>query len=206
MIRHNVQFIYFSFLTKEDMIQEVIVTTQNSEGQTHIAPMGVHINGEEFIILPFRPSTTLENILQLNTAVINYCDDVRIFAGCLTGRRDWPLSKTTNIVGNYISSVLAHKELELIRIEEDEIRPKLIFKTIHTANHAPFKGFNRAQYAVLEAAILVSRLTILPLEKIETEIEYLRIGLDKTAGENEREAWDWLMELIDQHKKEQNPQ
>jgi len=70
------------------MIQEVIVTTQNAEGVTHIAPMGVHIIDDEFIILPFRPSTTLNNILQSESAVINYTDDVRIFAGCLTGKRD----------------------------------------------------------------------------------------------------------------------
>jgi hypothetical protein len=50
--------------------------------------MGIHSNGDEFIILPFRPSTTLNNLLESKTAVLNYCDDVRVFAGCLTGRRD----------------------------------------------------------------------------------------------------------------------
>ena len=107
------------------MIQEVIVTTQNAKGKNHIAPMGIHVEGDEFIILPFRPSTTLENILQSKTAVINYCDDVRIFAGCLTGKRDWSLSKTNKMEGVYLSDALAHRELELLRIEEDETRPKL---------------------------------------------------------------------------------
>ena len=55
---------------------------------------------------------------------------------------------------------------------------------------------------MLEAAILVSRLHMLPLEKIESEIDYLRIGLDKTAGDKEREAWGWLMAVIEQHKQE----
>ena len=41
---------------------------------------------------------------------------------------------------------------------------------------------------------------MLPLEKIETEIDYLRIGLEKTAGDNELEAWGWLMAVIEQHK------
>ncbi|MCK5191319.1 MAG: DUF447 family protein [Methylococcales bacterium] len=182
------------------MIQEVLVTTQNSEGVTHIAPMGIHVLEDEFIILPFRPSTTLNNILESQTAVINYCDDVRIFAGCLTGKRDWPLSETEKIKGHYLSSALAHRELELQRVEDDETRPKLHCKTIHTVNHAPFPGFNRAQFAVLEAAILVSRLKMLPIEKIESEIEYLSIGLNKTAGEKELEAWGWLMEIIEQYK------
>ncbi len=184
------------------MIQEVIITTQNAEGVSHIAPMGVHIIDDEFIILPFRPSITLNNILQTESAIINYCDDVRIFAGCLTGRRDWPLTATEKIQGHFISSALAHKELKLDRIEDDETRPKLFCKAIHSVNHAPFQGFNRAQYAVLEAAILVSRLKMLSIEKIDSEIEYLSIGLNKTAGEKEREAWSWLLALVKTHKQE----
>ncbi|MEI7995431.1 MAG: DUF447 domain-containing protein, partial [Methylococcaceae bacterium] len=143
------------------MIQETIVTTQNSSGLAHIAPMGIHINGDEIVILPFRPSTTLNNLLESKTAVLNYCDDVRVFAGCLTGRRDWLLTSAEKVNGQVLQCALAHKELELIRIEDDPTRPRLFFKAVHTVNHAPFTGFNRAQYSVLEAAILISRLTML---------------------------------------------
>lgn len=184
------------------MIQETILITQNSSGVAHIAPMGIHISsaGDEFIILPFRPSTTLNNLLESKTAVINYCDDVRVFAGCLTGRRDWPLMPAEKIDGQVLNCALAHTEVELLRVEDDETRPKLFCKTVHTVTHAPFMGFNRAQYAVLEAAILISRLTMLPLDKIQAEIDYLRIGLEKTAGDRELEAWAWLMTAIEKHK------
>jgi hypothetical protein len=183
------------------MIQETIVITQNSSGVAHIAPMGVHTQtaGDDFIILPFRPSTTLNNLLESKTAVINYCDDVRVFAGCLTGRRDWPLKAAEKINGQVLDCALAHTEVELVRVEDDETRPKLFCKAVHTVNHAPFKGFNRAQYSVLEAAILVSRLNMLPLEKIQAELDYLRIGLEKTAGDRELEAWGWLMMIIEKH-------
>ena len=184
------------------MIQETIVTTQNSLGIAHIAPMGVHINADEIIILPFRPSTTLNNLLESKTAVLNYCDDVRVFAGCLTGRRDWPLKVAEKVKGQVLDCALAHTELELLHIEDDATRPRLFCKAIHAVNHAPFKGFNRAQYSVLEAAILISRLERLPIEKIESEIEYLRIGLEKTAGEREMEAWGWLMSVIEKYKAE----
>ncbi|HEY5065532.1 MAG TPA: hypothetical protein VIJ04_12015 [Xanthobacteraceae bacterium] len=43
--------------------------------------------------------------------------------------------------------------------------------------HAPLKGFNRAQAAVIEAAILVSRLRLLLREKIEREMHYLEIAV-----------------------------
>ena len=181
------------------MIQEVIVTTQNLAGTTHIAPMGIHVNPGEFIILPFHPSTTLDNILASKVAVINYCDDVRIFAGCLTGRKSWPLQAAEKITGQVLQNSLAHCEVELISIEADEIRPKLFCRELHSVNHAPFTGFNRAQYSVLEAAILLSRLDRLPLEKIRTELAYLTIGIDKTAGPRELEAWGWLMRVFEQH-------
>ena len=184
------------------MIQEVIVTTQNNSGLAHLAPMGIHSNGDEFIILPFRPSTTLNNLLESKTAVLNYCDDVRVFAGCLTGRRDWPLRAAEKIKGQVLQCALAHTELELLRIEDDPTRPRLFCKAVHTVNHAPFKGFNRAQYSVLEAAILISRLNMLPLAKIESEIDYLRIGFEKTAGDREVEAWGWLMAVIEKFKAE----
>ncbi|MDD5461970.1 MAG: DUF447 family protein [Methylococcales bacterium] len=167
--------------------------------------MGIHVNDDDIIILPFRPSITLDNLLQSKTAVFNYCDDVRIFAGCLTGRRNWPLKAAEKINGQVLQCALAHTEVELIRIEDDPVRPKLFCKAVHTVNHAPFTGFNRAQYSVLELAILTSRLNRLPLEKIESEIDYLRIGLEKTAGARELEAWDWLMAVIDKHKGEVAP-
>jgi hypothetical protein len=56
---------------------------------------------------------------------------------------------------------------------------------------------------VLELAILVSRLGRLEAEKIENEIAYLTIAIDKTAGERELEAWGWLMERVDDYRKQQ---
>jgi len=182
------------------MIQETIISTIDTAGTVHIAPMGVHVEKELFIILPFKPSTTLNNIVETGVAVMNCCDDVRVFAGCLTGRRDWPLRTADKIKGYYLADTLAHTELELETIEDDEIRPKLLCKPVHTINHRPFQGFNRAQYSVLEAAILISRLDRLPWEKIQTELDYLSIGMEKCAGDREKEAWSWLMEIIDNYK------
>ena len=52
---------------------------------------------------------------------------------------------------------------------------------------------------MLELAILVSRLSMLPREKIEAEIAYLTIAIDKTAGPEEKEAWGWLMQRVNDH-------
>ncbi len=188
-------------------IRECIVTTIKDDGSAHIAPMGIHEEDEQLIIMPFKPSATLENIERDGTATLNYTDDVRIFAGCLTGRRNWPTCPTQVIKGIRLKNCLAHNELEVINKAEDEIRPKYFCKVIHEVTHAPFHGYNRAQSAVIELAILVSRLHMLPQEKIQKEIEYLRVGLEKTSGLREHEAWGWLMTKVDSfqesHKEKQ---
>ncbi|TIR44556.1 MAG: DUF447 family protein, partial [Mesorhizobium sp.] len=74
------------------------------------------------------------------------------------------------------------------------MRPRHFCRVVQEETHAPFTGFNRAKAAVLELAILVSRLGMLPRDKIEAEIAYLSIAIEKTAGEGEKEAWDWLMQ------------
>jgi hypothetical protein len=43
----------------------------------------------------------------------------------------------------------------------------------------------------------MTRLQMLPREKVEREIAYLSIAIEKTAGPREREAWSWLMEKRD---------
>jgi hypothetical protein len=182
------------------LIREVIVTTVSPAGAPHIAPMGIREENGGILLQPYRPSRTLENALATGRAVVNYTDDVRVFAGCLTGRRDWKTVATGAASGCRLAATLAHRELELERIEEDEVRPRLWWRSVGFESHAPFPGFNRAQAAVLEAAILVSRLHLLPQEKIDAELQYLAIGIAKTAGPAELEAWGWLMERIDGHR------
>jgi uncharacterized protein len=182
------------------MIRESIVTTLGPDGGVHVAPIGLIVEEKGLVIAPFRPSATLDNLLARRTAVVNYTDDVRVFAGCITGRkRDWPTRPAERVAGAVLEAALAHEELELAKVREDPQRPRLLCRTVHAATHAPFRGFNRAQSSVIEAAILASRLSMLPREKIERELAYLTIGLEKTAGAREREAWGWLMEVIEAH-------
>jgi uncharacterized protein len=182
------------------MIRETIVTTQDLEGRVHIAPIGLIEEGEHLVIAPFRPSTTLDNLRANPFAVANYTDDVLVFAGCLTGRRDWQTRPATTVPGAVLTQALSHAELAVARVSEDATRPRFLCRVVHEKMHAPFRGFNRAQAAVVEAAILVSRLHMLPPDKIDRELAYLQIGIDKTAGPRERQAWDWLMQRIADHR------
>ena len=178
-------------------IIETIVGTCNEDGSTYLAPMGVWEHDSHTILAPFKPSQTLDNLMRTRCAVINRTDDVRIFAGCLSGRRTWPLAESKRLVAKRLKAALSHSEVEVVKIKDDDRRPQLYTKIIHEAVHAPFVGFNRAQSAVIELAILVSRLDRLPPEKILKEIDYLKIAVDKTAGPDEFEAWSWLMARVE---------
>ena len=179
------------------MIRETIVTTSGKDGAPHVAPMGATVISGGYVLQPFRPSVTLDNLLESRCGVLNYTDDARIFAGCVTRRKvDWPVMAASEIGSVRLSGALAHEEFEIVEVEEDAVRPRLVARPVRIETHGPFRGMNRARAAVLEGAVLVSRLHILPPEKIDAEIAYLSIAVEKTAGPDELEAWGWLMDEI----------
>lgn len=182
------------------LIHEALLTTATPEGATHLAPLGFQREGEFIVLSPFHPSRTLDNLRATGLAVLNHTDDLRVFAGCLTGRRDWPLVPCLHIACGRLADALGHMELEVVRVEEDPIRPRFLCRQVAVFSHAPHPGFNRAQAAVLEACILVSRLTMLPADKVDREMDYLAIAVAKTGGVRELEAWSWLLAAIAAHR------
>lgn len=192
------------------LIRETIITTTDADGRPHVAPMGVTIepdqDGERMVLAPFRPSRTLDNLLARRCAVVNHIDDVRVFAGCISGhRRDWPTVPAERVDAPRLAGCLAHEEVAVTEVLDDPLRPRFLCRTVHAAAHARFRGFNRAQAAVIEAAILASRLHMLPADKIGQEIDYLSIAIGKTAGPRELEAWGWLMDRIAAHRAGEDP-
>jgi hypothetical protein len=192
-------------LAASALIYETIVTTVSQAGAVHVAPMGVRYDddGRIVVLMPFKPSTTLDNVLDTRCAVVNFTTDVRVFAGCVTGRRHWPTVAANIVRCVRLADCLAHAELQLLEVRDDPQRPTLRMQRVHETNHEAFAGFNRAQAAVIEGAVLVSRLHMLPREKVDTEVAYLQIAIDKTAGPNERTAWTWLLDAIAAHRAKQ---
>lgn len=184
-----------------ERILEILLVTRNADGSPHIAPMGLRQRGALSLLAPFRPSRTLDNLLREGRASVNTTDDVRIYAGALTGHRDWPVTNCEEIDGYRLCNALSHRELVVEQVDDDGIRPGFLCRCVSDKVHRSFLGFNRAQAAVLELAILVSRLDRLPVDKVNTEISYLQIAIDKTAGDEERQAWDWLIERVDHHRR-----
>ncbi len=177
-------------------VRESVVVTLDAAGRPHIAPLGVIERPPHLVLAPFRPSRTLDHLEARPFATVNYVDDVRVFAGCVTGRRDWPVVAAERIAGFRLAAALAHSEVEVVAVEPDPLRPRFLAREVHRALHRPFLGFNRARHAVLEGAILISRLHLLPRAEVEAAFRRLRVLVEKTAGAAEREAWAWLEEAL----------
>ncbi|MGD9545576.1 MAG: DUF447 domain-containing protein [Methylocystis sp.] len=183
------------------LIHECVVTTLSPEGRPHIAPLGLIEENGYWIAAPFRPSSTLFNLAQNPKLTASFTDDARIFAGLVTGHRSWPLTDIDEWPAPRLSAALAHAELIVARVEEHDTRPRFFCRVRRIQSHRAFLGMNRARAAVLEAAILATRLDMLPREKIENELAYLQIAIDKTAGDAEREAWEMVRAKIDAHQR-----
>ncbi|GLK84879.1 DUF447 domain-containing protein [Ancylobacter defluvii] len=183
------------------MIRETIVTTRSRNGERHIAPMGATVIEGGYLLQPFKPSRTLDNLVDTQIGVINFTDDVRLIAACVLGKRiPVETQKASYIDCPRLVGALSHDEITVDRVEEDRQRPRIFCKTYHSEGHHRFLGLNRAKAAVLEAAVLISRLNILSDEKIDAEMAYLAIAVEKTAGPEEQEAWEWMIEAVATHR------
>jgi uncharacterized protein len=193
-----------SLLPDPERILEGVVTTLAGDGSAHVTPLGFRESDGAVLLAPFAPSLTLDNLRRHPWAAISLTDDVRVIAGCLTGRREWPLVACEVIEGWRLRESLAHLELAVEQISEDPTRPRFRCRVVARHCHAAFAGFNRAQAAVVEAAILVSRLDWLPAAKVRAEFAYLEQAVQRTAGAAEREAWRWLCDRVAEHPVHRN--
>lgn len=181
-------------------ILETVVATVGPDGAAHIAPYGLIREGDGWVLAPFRPSPSIENLMRTPFAVASAPRDIRVIAGAVTGRRGWATESAETVPGVRLRDAFGHMELEVVGYTDDTVRPRFLCRVRHMRSHVPFLGYNRAQAAVLEAAILTTRLHLLSREKIDTELSYLEIAVSKTAGPEEAEAWQWILERIRDNK------
>ena len=77
------------------------------------------------------------------------------------------------------------------------MRPRIICKQFDTYVIRPFLGFNRAQFSVIEASVLVSRLGRISLEKILKVL----LAVDKITKEIGQRLAYINVEKLDENRK-----
>jgi hypothetical protein len=183
------------------MILEAIVTSLNEDGTTNISPMGPTVSHDmsRFELRPFNTSTTFANLKRTRSGVLHITDDVGLVARAAIGCSDsTPKLKPAKVAAcQVVASSCRWYEFEVEFIDEIGPRISLNCKTIHAERNRDFFGFNRAKHAVIEAAILATRLDFLPAEEIADQYHRLATIVTKTGGEQEKTAFDLLQKFVD---------
>jgi hypothetical protein len=181
------------------VILEGIVTTQSPAGALNIAPMGPHLDAgfERFVLRPFRTSTTYRNLKERGEGVLHVTDDVLLLARSAVGAvTDVATEPAQRVRGQIILSSCRYYEFVVCRFDDREDRASFHAETVRQGVLREFFGFNRAKHAVIEVAILATRIGFLPLDGIEEELRKHRVVVEKTGGPKDLEAFNLLVDHI----------
>jgi hypothetical protein len=178
------------------MIIETIVTSVAADGTVNCAPMGVEWGDTAIVLKPFLDTVTYRNLVATGAAVVNLTDDVRVFARSAISNPVYPTVAAEVIRGVVLTDCCSWREVEVRSIDSTPPRSRIETEVVHQGVRREFIGFNRARHAVLEAAIYVTRLHLLPRAFIDSELARLQVIVDKTAGSDEIEAMVMLTDYL----------
>ncbi|HIN95647.1 MAG TPA: DUF447 family protein [Planctomycetes bacterium] len=183
------------------MILEAIVTTLNADQSVNVSPMGplVDASMKEFTLRPYETSMTCQNLQRTRQGVLHVTDDVELLARAAINQLD-PLPEmvpATAVEGSILVAACRWYAFEVVSLDDRNERVTMQCQVVESGRQRDFFGFNRAKHAVLEAAILATRVQFLPAALIRSQLEQLAVIVGKTAGAQEQRAFDLLQDYVD---------
>ena len=189
------------------MILESLITTKDQLGHVNIAPLGPIVYPPQkpdqlpsFLLRPYAGSTTCENLLVNGKGVIHVTDDVLLLAQTAIGRVDTTelVCPAANMSSEFVRLKDCHRwfAVEVQHYGGTPPRHELKAKCVAEGVVPPFFGFNRAKHAVIEAAIMATRIGMIDSQVILRSLGELRIAVTKTAGQDESDAFDLVEAFI----------
>jgi uncharacterized protein len=196
------------------VILEGIVTTQNADGSVNISPMGPIVDDamRRIVLRPFRTSTTYGNLIRTGVGVLHVTDDVLLFAqaavgtpeplpslkavGAMLGERDIAVVPAEIHAAQIIADACRWYAFRVAQVDESSERAKLVGEVVASGTIREFFGFNRAKHAVIEAAILATRVGISAPAEVDDQMRRLSTWVEKTGGPQEVKAFEFLKDWI----------
>ncbi len=181
------------------MILESLVTTIDGEGAVNIAPMGPVVDRAitSIELRPFLGSRTYDNLRASNRAVVHVTDDCLLLARAAIGRVD-PAGLVDSIEGGQfavLSDACRWYAVQITAWHEHPQRPRAECVIVRQQRNRDFFGLNRAQFAVVEAAILATRIHLIAAEVLQSQFRELATLVERAGGDRERQAF----ELLERH-------
>lgn len=149
---------------------------------------------ERLTLRPYRTSTTYRNLKRSGQGVFHVTDDVELFARAAIGALETrpALLPATGVEGVILADACRWYAFRVTGLDDRQERTTIECHVVDRGWLRDFLGFNRAKHAVLEAAILATRIGLLPPRQIQEDYQRLKILVEKTAGAQERRAFELL--------------
>lgn len=182
------------------MILEGVVTTLNEDGSPNISPMGPEVDTPltTFVLKPYKTSRTYQNLKRIGEGVLHVTDDVELIARAAINQFDEPPAtiRAEAVDGEILADACRWYAFRVSRLNDAEDRTRIECQVVDEGRIRDFFGFNRAMYAVIEAAILATRTKFLPQVEVDEQLMRLQSLVEKTAGPRERRAFALLAEYV----------
>ena len=148
---------------------------------------------------PFKTSKTYANLARSGRAVFHVTDDCLLLVRAALGTLAAPpmMVRVPDHGGQAIQDACRWYALEVHGIDDANDRAEIECAVVQSVDQRPFLGWNRAMHSVLEAAILATRLHLLPQEEVLRQLATLRGIVRKTASQREHEAFAEIVNFVD---------
>ena len=181
-------------------IIEGLLLTLNDDRTVNLSPMGVRFStdGNMILLRPFKTSRTYQNLARKAAGVFHITDDAVLIARAAVGDVDVlpPLTPIHGTDLGYLSDACQWHYLKLQSQDLSEARALFEMRVSNRGVIRNFMGFNRAKNSLVEAAILATRVGILPEEQITQHLEFLQPSVEKTGGVSEQQTFSQLKTRI----------
>lgn len=171
--------------------------------RVNIAPMGPIVDEPitRLILRPFQTSTTYRNLKATGQGVFHITDDALLMARAAIGRvRPGPaltVRPAERVEGLVLTGACQYYEIQVEKLEDREARTRVEARVVGGGTLRDFFGFNRARHAVLEAAILATRVHLTGAGSVLNEYNRLNVMVEKTGSRCEHEAMQELRTFVE---------
>lgn len=182
------------------MILEALVTTVDAQGRVNIAPMGPVVDPaiSQITLRPFVSSQTHANLRLNGRAVVHVTDDCLLLARAAIGTVEAEGLTEAIDEGRFhpLRDACRWYAVQVRQWSDHPQRPDAVCSIVNSQRRRDFFGLNRAKHAVVEAAILATRIHLLDPHTICQEMDRLAPLVEKTGSEAERTAFQLLEAYI----------
>lgn len=178
------------------LIYETVLTTKQGN-RMNIAPMGIHIiNEKSLLIFPFKTSHTYRLLKDTGVAVVNFVDNVEIIAKTVLCDEVFPWDPAEKIEGWVLRDAYMYFELKSKGFNEDDLKACFEMEILLKRERRVPLIFNRASFAVIEGAIILSRLSLYKREEVANFFKTYQPLVLKTGGDKELRAWNFMIDFL----------